>query len=148
MRIVHLSCVAPPEIGGIGRAALKEVAMLRSRGFQAELIAPEMVTETTDRALESGFVTRIKPLLRLGNASILLGLRNALKKADIIHLHYPFFGVAEPLLLGSRDLPPIVITYHMDAIAGGVKGMMFGCHRLLHAADASQKSRRHSCFLL
>ncbi len=35
MKIAHLSCVAPPDIGGIGSVALREVAGLRARGVEA-----------------------------------------------------------------------------------------------------------------
>jgi len=129
MKVVHLSCVAPPEIGGIGRSAAKEVSLLRARGIQAQMIAPE--SEITDRQQESATLKRKKPIFRFGNASILPDLKNDLKQADIIHLHYPFYGVAEPILMQADSLPPIVITYHMDAIAPGLKGAVFALHRKL-----------------
>lgn len=37
MRVLHLSCVAPPDIGGIGMAAATEVAGLCERGVDAHL---------------------------------------------------------------------------------------------------------------
>ncbi len=127
MKIIHVSCVAPPEIGGIGQSALREVAGLRALGEDAILIAPETNLTQGDRS----FVHRLKTMWRFGNASSLAGLRDALGKADVIHLHYPYFGTAEPLLLSYRHLPPIVVTFHMDAIATGWKGFIFTLHRLL-----------------
>lgn len=128
MKVVHLSCVAPPEIGGIGRVALKETTLLRARGIQASLVAPEPKNEPKQ---DSAFVHRIKPILRVGNASILPGLKKQLASADIVHLHYPYYGVAEPLLLQADAFPPIVVTYHMDATADGWKGLAFAAHRFL-----------------
>jgi len=128
MKVVHLSCVAPPEIGGIGRVAAKEVSLLRARGIQAELIAPDAPNQTI---ADTTITKRLRPVLRFGNASILPGITQYLQKADIIHLHYPFYGTAEMVLMTSKRLPPIVVTYHMDALAPGLKGAAFALHRTL-----------------
>jgi hypothetical protein len=40
MRVAHVACVAPPDIGGIGSVALREVSGLRARGVEATLFAP------------------------------------------------------------------------------------------------------------
>ncbi len=128
MKVVHLSCVAPPEIGGIGRVAAKEVSLLRARGIQADLIAPE---PSGSQSTVSNFIKRVKPKYRFGNASILWNLKEDLTKADIIHLHYPFFGTAEQILLQSKNFPSIIVTYHMDALAPGLKGLAFALHRAL-----------------
>lgn len=130
MRIVHLACVAPPEIGGIGSVAYKEVSLLRARGVDARLLAPQTAGRETTMT-ERSFVDRLPTLVRVGNASVLLGVRKAVQGADIIHLHYPFFGTAEPILLRRQvHDPPIVVTYHMDASAEGAKGLSFRAHRL------------------
>src|SRR5688572_25232361 len=127
MKIVHVSCVAPPEIGGMGRSALREVAGLRALGVDATLIAPEIDTREGDRS----FVHRLKPMWRFGNASALSGLGDVLAKADVIHLHYPYYGTAEGILMSYRHLAPIIVTFHMDATAGGWKGLIFQFHRWL-----------------
>jgi len=127
MKIVHVACVAPPEIGGIGRSALREVAGLRAIGEDAVLIAPEIDSREGERS----FLKRLKPLWRFGNASALSGLAEVLGTADVIHLHYPYYGTAEGILLSYRHLPPIIVTFHMDATAGGWKQIMFQMHRWL-----------------
>ena len=128
MRIIHLSCVAPPEIGGIGSVALREVAGLRGRGIDARLIAPEMVEGQADTDTR-GFVERL-PAWRLGNGAVLKGLSSKINQADVIHLHYPFFGVAEWLLWRRRRIP-VVMTFHMDATPQGWKGVVAAFQRLL-----------------
>jgi glycosyltransferase involved in cell wall biosynthesis len=127
MKIIHVSCTAPPEIGGIGRSALREVAGLRALGEDAVLVAPEIDTREGERS----FVRRLRPLWRFGNASSLSGLADVLGKADVIHLHYPYYGTAEGLLMSYRHLPPIIVTFHMDATAGGWKGFLFRLQRWL-----------------
>lgn len=110
MRVVHLVCVAPPEIGGMGNAALREVEGLRAKGIDALLIAPTApgITESTDA------IQRVVPHWRLGNAATLGDLKSLTTGADVIHLHYPFYGTAESLLLSELKIP-VVATFHMDA---------------------------------
>jgi glycosyltransferase involved in cell wall biosynthesis len=50
---------------------------------------------------------------------------------DLVHLHYPFFGGAEPVIVRKAMTQDqgLVMTYHMDATASGVKGAIFSAHR-------------------
>jgi glycosyltransferase involved in cell wall biosynthesis len=141
MKIIHLVCVAPPEIGGMGQAAAEEVAGLVRRGIDATL-----VSLTT----HAGF--------RLGNAGALHGLEFLVKEADIVHLHYPFYGTQGSVarLRRNRAIKKLVITLHMDATAPGPRGWYFGAQRklfqsrILNAADAlivsSKDYAQHSSF--
>ena len=131
MRVIHFSCVAPPETGGIGQVAEREVVGLRSRGIDARFVAPEPVGSVRTEVAERSFITRVKPQLRIGNGAILPDLKERIKGADLIHLHYPFFGTAEILLSGLIPTPPVVVTFHMDATTVGWKGMIVKAHRLL-----------------
>ncbi|MFA6429711.1 MAG: glycosyltransferase family 4 protein, partial [Patescibacteria group bacterium] len=123
--ITHLSCTAPPEIGGIGTVAAKEVALLRARSLDARLIAPEPLTDLQEEARSS--FERL-PALRIGNGAILRGLDARLRQTDVVHLHYPFYGTAERLLW-RRGHIPVVVTFHMDAKPEGWKGMAVDIHR-------------------
>lgn len=134
MRVLHIACVAPPEIGGIGQVALREVIDLRAHGVDARLVAPELPPDHhAEKALadyDRSFVHRLPTALRWGNASLLEGWWELAKNADVIHLHYPYYGFTEQLLFANIDLPPIVITYHMDAMAKKTtKGKIFALHR-------------------
>lgn len=124
MRIAHLACVAPPEIGGIGQVALEEVKHLRANGTEAVLFAP-MGTEVfpPDPAVQ-----RVHPHWRLGNAASLPKEAILTWKPDVIHLHYPFYGTAESWLW--RDLSiPVVVTFHMDATPTGWRGLITNLHQ-------------------
>jgi glycosyltransferase involved in cell wall biosynthesis len=141
MRIIHLSCVSPPEIGGIGKVAAKEVVELSELGHDAHL-----ASLTT----HAGF--------RIGNAGRIFSLDYILRDADVVHLHYPFYGTAGLIARMRKrgDIKKLVMTCHMDAIATGLKGKIFEIHRrlfqdgTLKTADAILVSSRdyaeHSSF--
>ncbi|MBU1034395.1 glycosyltransferase family 4 protein [Patescibacteria group bacterium] len=141
MKIIHLSCVAPPEIGGIGRVAYKEVENLSQLGFEAALIS---------LTTHAGF--------RIGNAGTINELEHFVKDADIVHLHYPFFGTAGRVagLRRSELIKKLVITLHMDATAAGLRGVLFNAYRnhfqkdILDSADvllaASLDYARHASY--
>lgn len=130
MRVIHLSCVAPPETGGIGSVAFDEVARLAERGVDAMLIAP--IAKDVPAAPR---VRRMPASWRFGNAVVLRrpDLRSVLRDADVVHLHYPFFGTAGFVAALRRhgDVRRLVMTLHMDASAPGFKGLAFAAHRLL-----------------
>jgi len=125
-RIIHISCVAPPEIGGIGSVAAKEVEGLQALGFDAHHLS-----------LSS------HPSVRVGNTGRILALQHAVNGADIVHLHYPFYGTAGLLARWKTQgkIAKLVITFHMDASAPGLKGLAADFHRrffqqdILNAAD-------------
>ena len=124
MNILHLSCVAPPETGGIGQAASEIVKRLRDRGVDATLVAPTRRSKTGEP--DSAWVTRLPSLFRIGNAASLSGLKPLVKAADVVHLHYPFFGTAEVVAQDCLWMKkPLVITFHMDATSDGLASMVF-----------------------
>lgn len=127
LRVLHLACVAPPEIGGIGMAALREVDGLRARGYEALLVTPELSTGEK-KELRPSSVRAVTPRWRVGNAAS-LALEPLLEEGwDIVHLHYPFYGTAELLLLLPRSVP-IVLTFHMDAEMVGWREHVARFHR-------------------
>lgn len=141
MRIIHFSCIAPPDIGGIGRVAAMEVASLVERGVDAHL-----VSLTTHAAF------------RFGNAGSIHAVEHLVRDADIVHLHYPFYGTAGTLARLRREgtIKRLVVTLHMDATSRGPKGWLFDLYRaafqpkILASADAllvsSKDYAAHSSF--
>ncbi len=128
MKIAHLACVAPPDIGGIGSVALREVAGLRARGVEATLFAPEPRIGSSNR--DPSFVQRVPTAWRFGNASWLRRIRPVLRAFDLVHVHWPYFGTADRLLFSLRDLPPVVLTFHMDAKAEGPEAIPIALERI------------------
>lgn len=127
LKVLHVACLAPPEVGGIGMSALREVEGLRSRGHEALLVAPELIGGEAG-IVRPAFVQVLKPVWRVGNAAG-LPLGNILMSGwDVIHLHYPFYGTAEFLLALPRSTP-VVVTFHMDAVMGGWREPIARLHR-------------------
>jgi glycosyltransferase involved in cell wall biosynthesis len=130
MRVVHLACVAPPETGGIGRVAYEEVIRLRERGIEADLGA----MKADVAPIES--VVRLDRAWRMGNAGSISwsALQSFVAYADVVHLHYPFFGTAEKVgtLRRKGGIKKLVITFHMDAAAEGMKELLFRIYEKTH----------------
>src|SRR3989344_4162178 len=131
MNILHLSCVAPPQTGGIGQAASEIVKHLRNRGVDATRVAPALRRPLAEQ--DPAWVKRLPAPIHIGNAAILMGLKPLLKKADVVHLHYPFFGVAESVAQDCLLMrKPLVMTFHMDATSDGIASSVFDTTLLGH----------------
>ena len=129
LRIAHVVPVYPPRRGGVGRVAQEYAIRLRDRGHEVRVFTPRHpdLRDTPD------YVTPLPSLIRVGNAAFTPSLAWRLHGFDLVHLHYPFFGGVEPVLL-RRVLRPrqaLVVSYHMDAVADGIRGAVFGIHQRL-----------------
>ncbi|MBU0614027.1 glycosyltransferase family 4 protein [Patescibacteria group bacterium] len=125
IKIAHVSPVYPPYRGGIGTVAKEYVDGLRAMEWDAQVFVPDYKNdESTD------IEHRIKPLFAFGNGAILPSLVSRLKDFDIIHLHYPFYGSAILTIFAAWLWHiPVVMTYHMQTKASGIKGLIFKIHR-------------------
>lgn len=140
MRIAHVVPVYPPARGGTGHVAHEYTERLRGRGHSVEVFTPRYHHVERDPP----YVHRVRALLRAGNAAFVPSLFRRLRSFPLVHLHYPFFGGAEPTALCralARD-QTLVLSYYMDAVAPGLKGRLFDLHRrvllpwMLARADA------------
>jgi len=127
MRIAQVTPVYPPYAGGIGTIAHEYTERLRARGFDVHVTTPAYKGQI--HASDPHYVHRMAPTAEWGNAAFLPRLQSVLSTYDIIHLHYPFFGGAELFAFESDRRIPLVVTYHMDVVALGLKRMVFSAHR-------------------
>ncbi|MBI5655081.1 glycosyltransferase family 4 protein [Candidatus Uhrbacteria bacterium] len=149
MKVLHLSCVAPPQIGGIGKVAAQEVGLLRARGVEAELVSvvgARFPRPGLGDPAPTEYIKFLPTLWQIGNASMIAPwkLLPYLKRADVVHLHYPFYGTDLEIdffkFLGA--IKKLVVTLHMDADVSGWRGAVNRVHRhtlqelVLHSADA------------
>ena len=121
MKIAHVVSTFPPNIGGMGVVCYNEAKRLAENGNDVTVFTlkyPGVVYDDTKFPFK---VVRLKPLVKFGDAGLVPQILNHLNGFDLVHLHYPFYGGAEWLCFYSA---PMVITYHMDAQAGGVKGII------------------------
>lgn len=141
MKIVHIVCRYPPYYGGMGNTTFQLVQELSERGHDVHVITPQY-SEPTPQDIDH--VTRVAPHISYGNAAILPSIDDELAQADIVHLHYPFFGVANKIRKWKQRYPSkkLVVTYHMDNRANGLIGLYFKSYakwwlpKILAVADA------------
>jgi len=122
MKIAQIVCVFPPYRGGIGTMAHNHAKSLAEAGNDVTVFTPQY--DQAKPALESrdGFqIARLNPWFTFGNAGFCPSIYKKLEGFDVIHLHYPCFGIAESVLLSKKirkDNVRLVVTYHMDVVGG------------------------------
>lgn len=129
VKIAQVVCTYPPYRGGMGRVAHEYTERLRARGYDVHVFTPRYQPVEGDPK----YVHRVPSPLHVGNAGVVPSLMRRLSGFDIVHLHYPFFGGAEPAIVGKALRPhqSLVMTYHHDPVVQGVRAAIYGAHRRL-----------------
>lgn len=162
MKIAHVVCTFPPYRGGIGNSAYNFARLAAERGLSVTVFTPlyprsgssatGLRTGTEfdgqDKPQAKISVDRLVPLLRYGNAAVLPQLFWKLTKFDLVHLHYPFYGVGLIVLLyklfSGRKFK-YLIHYHMDPTARGLKGAFFRLDRRLILPQLLKRAEFVTC---
>jgi len=113
----------------MGRVAFEYTERLRNRGYDVHVFTPRYRPVADDPK----HVHRVPSPLHVGNAGVIPSLMRRLSGFDVIHLHYPFFGGAEPAIVGKALRPnqSLVMTYHHDPAVQGIRGAIYEAHRRL-----------------
>lgn len=128
MRIAHITPVYPPYTGGIGNVA-HEYALALARDNNEVTVFTPRYSELHDSHNEVE-IRRLKPWYKWGNAALLPQLLWELRKFDVLHLHYTFYGASVFTALASVIWrKPLIITYHMKPVAQGWLGWIFRIYR-------------------
>jgi glycosyltransferase involved in cell wall biosynthesis len=136
----------------MARVAFEYTERLRTRGHDVQVFSP-LRGDDGDGQRDPSYVHRLRATAAAGNAALMPSLPLSLRTFDIVHVHYPFYGGAEPIARArSTDRTgPIVLSYHMDATADGLKGRLFDVHRralqpwiLAHADHVLVSSRDYA----
>lgn len=148
MKIAQIVCTFPPYRGGIGNSVYNISNILSGLGHEVTVFTPNYNHLPEESELIGGEkkfnVKRLKPLFKLGNAAFVPQLFFKLNGFDIVHLHYPFYGSLKAILLKkllSGRKMKLILHYHMDSEAAGIKGFIFYLYRfsflplLLRAAE-------------
>ena len=124
MKIAHVTATFPPYWAGTGNVAYHNARLLHDRGHEVVVL-----TASTPRDHEVNFpfeIRRLPAVFRIGNAPLTPGLVGALQGFNVIHLHYPFiFGAELTALAARRYRIPLLVTYHNDLLASGLRGQLF-----------------------
>lgn len=119
LRIAHVSATFPPYRGGTGNVCWHNARELARRGHRVSVLTAAVPGAPAHEVREGVTIRRLRPLLRVGNASVLPGLPGALRGFDLVHLHYPFFGGEVAALAALARQTPLVVTYHQDVLLTG-----------------------------
>ncbi len=120
MKIAQVVCVFPPYKAGIGKVARQFADISGGYGHEAVVFTPDYGEAGRENETFNFAVRRLKPFLQSGNGAFLPQLVFQLKDFDIAHLHYPFFGGAEPVWAAKALIKQrfkLIMHYHMD-VAG------------------------------
>lgn len=139
--IAIVTSTFPPYRGGMGRVAELDAEQLASAGFDAHVYSPD--TDKPGKRGEPAYgVHDLGAWIRYGNAAFAPAAAGLVRKHDLVILHYPFFGGAEPAALGRRLFGgKLAVMYHMDVVGSGGLGWFFRMHTrfvmpgVLKAAD-------------
>lgn len=113
----------------MGNVAFEMASRLQERGHTVQVLTPLYGREEQDPSVQEmkDYALRLKPAIAFGNAAYIPDIIRRLDGADVVHLHYPFFGSANLVRKWKMKHPDrrLVITYHMDNRAKGWKGLFF-----------------------
>jgi glycosyltransferase involved in cell wall biosynthesis len=128
MKIAHIISTFPPYKGGMGNVVYYSAREMARLGHHNVIFTPAYDKKSPAREiLEPNLeVVRLSSFISIGNAAVLPELIWKIRGFDIVHLHYPFYGSGEMVLLGLLFTnAKFMIHYHMDTVGKGIKGLIF-----------------------
>jgi len=115
MKIAEVIAVFPPFHGGMGYVCFHNARDLARRGHDVTVFTLDLGHRRCEGDPADFRIERLRTPLRYGDGGAVPQLASKLRKFDIVHLHYPFFGGAEYVYLASRLWGRrYFLTYHMD----------------------------------
>lgn len=148
MKIAHIVSTFPPYKGGMGNSVYYSVREMAKLGHTNIVFTPaydqslprhEIITDNLE-------VIRLPALVALGNAGVIPQLLWRIRDFDIIHLHYPFYGGGELLLLGLLfTRAKFMLHYHMDSVGRGIKGAIFRMYAFFFLPIMARVARLITC---
>ncbi|MBU4421839.1 glycosyltransferase family 4 protein [Candidatus Parcubacteria bacterium] len=129
-KVAQIVCTFPPYKGGIGNSVYGFSRELVKQGAHVTVFTPNY-SHISPEHNEDFIIKRINPVLDFGNAGFIPQIIFELKDFDIIHLHLPFLGATLPVwfYLVFHSKKKLILTYHMDLVGVGIKGLIFGLYQ-------------------
>ena len=141
-KIAQVVCVYPPYRGGIGTMSYNHSVALAKLGYEVHVFTLPYGDEPEYSLQEGVHVHRMFPMATFGNAGVCPQIVKLVADFDIVHLHYPFYGVAE-FLIGAQLAHPkwkLVTTYHMDVKGSFALSPFFALHSKLFLPKLIKRS--------
>jgi glycosyltransferase involved in cell wall biosynthesis len=132
--VAQIVCTFPPYRGGMGKVAQENAKQAARQGYAVAVFTPRYKylnqLPREEQVLGGVKVFRLRPFLEIGNGAVLPGLFWRLRRYDIYHLHYPFYGSLVAVVFAKIIWrKKLIIHYHMDNYASGLKGLIFRFYR-------------------
>lgn len=128
-RIAVFTPAYPPYRGGMGTVAYNFAKGLKYLKHHVEVftVAHNKSKKSSPQENDIVRVHLLRPIIRYGLGAFVPQIIWKARTFDVIHLHYPFFGGAEVLLIMKLIQPKIqiVLHYHFDAVGKGWLKLFF-----------------------
>lgn len=132
LRIAIVVSTFPPYRGGMGNVAATHARLLAAAGHDVTVYVPRVSLGATVESVAGYRLEALPAIFSSGNAAFIPKIAWSVRAADVVILHYPFFGGVETFALKKRSPGQrFVIYYHMDAIGHGWMKPIFSFHRRL-----------------
>lgn len=127
MNITMITPVFPPYAGGMGNVAFEYAEAAGKAMHTVTVLAPRYGTIKPRQSPHFETIP-IEPIFTYGNAALIKTFDDLIPEdIDLVHIHYPCIGFVYALKKWHRTHPhiPILVTYHMDLVGSGWKGLFF-----------------------
>ncbi|MDH3574368.1 MAG: glycosyltransferase family 4 protein [Desulfobacteraceae bacterium] len=133
MKIAQIIATFPPHHGGMGCVCFHNSRELARHGHDVVVFTLDYGQLNYSNDPKDFKVVRLHPLIMHGDAGMVPQLYSMLKRFDVVHLHYPFFGGAEYVYFASLfRKQKYILTYHMDVYGDNfLKRLVIGCYEPL-----------------
>jgi len=118
MKVLQVTSVFPPHIGGLERCAYEISKRLAERGHQVIVYTTNSPHSKTHEFKDGILIHRIPFLFTIFEAPVAIFLAYIMReKADLVHVHIPpIFGALSSIIFGKIKKVSVVLTYHNDTV--------------------------------
>ncbi|MFA6427916.1 MAG: glycosyltransferase family 4 protein [Candidatus Buchananbacteria bacterium] len=130
-KIAIVVCAWPPYAGGIPQNAFGQAVNLSRLGYQVTVFTPNYGQE---KIQPPGFTVKfLYTPFKFGLAAFVPQLFWHLRKFELVHFYYPFYGAVKPIISLKVFCPKIKLVVHheMEAVGRGFKKIFFKLHAKL-----------------
>ncbi|GEM_PF-84841 len=133
MKIAYISPVFPPLSSGMGTACFYTANEIGKSHNVTVFLADRKI----DYKQGNFKIKLFKPLFSFGYADFAPQIMKLVKNFDVVHLYYPYFGVAEFLWflkkIKRKKCPKIIFHYQMDMVGKGITKFVNNLHQKIIA---------------
>ena len=118
MKILEISPVFPPSVGGLEKCVSEIAKGLARRGHEVVVYTTDFPRSKSKELIDRVLVRRIPAFFSLFHAPVSIFMPYiARENADLVHVHIPpVFGAFSAVIFAKMKGIPLVLTYHNDTV--------------------------------